>query len=93
MSSDGYYQVGHFQGERWTAVIPWTKAPAIVQDGPNNLQVATIGTQLTVSANRQQLASVSDPGGGSGTVGMLATSFDQSGIVAGFTNFAVRAGP
>ncbi len=93
VSSDGYYQVGHFQGERWTAVIPWTKAPAIVQGGPNNLQVATIGTQLTVSANGQQLASVSDPGGGSGAVGMLATSFDQPGIVAGFTNFAVRAGP
>jgi hypothetical protein len=93
VSNDGYYQVGHFQGERWVAVVPWTRAPAIVAGGPQSLRVETTGTQLTIFANGQQLASVADPGGGRGAVGLLAASFDQPGIVAGFTNFAVRTGP
>ena len=93
VSSDGYYQVGHFQGERWATVIPWTVAPAIVAGGPNSLLVETRGTQLTVGVNGQQLASVGDPGGGGGAVGLLATSFGKPGIVVAFTNVAVRAGP
>lgn len=93
VSSDGYYQVGHFQGARWATVIPWTKSPAIVVGGANNLRVETVGTRLTVGVNGQQLASADDPGGGGGAVGLLATSFGQPGVVVGFTNFAVRAGP
>ncbi len=93
MSSDGFYQITHFQGGRWIAATPWRKEAAIVAGGPNRLAVETSGGRITVSANGTQLASVDDPGGGNGLIGLLATSFDQPGTVVGFTAVVVSAGP
>ena len=93
IATDGYYQISHFQGGRWTALVPWAQSAAIENGRTNRLQVETAGTQVTASVNGQRLASVSDPGGGSGGVGMLATTFAQPGAAAGFTDFSVSAGP
>lgn len=92
VTTDGYYQVAHYQGGRWSNLVPWTTAPAISLGGPNRLQVETAGTQVAVSVNGQRLASASDPAGGTGAVGMLTASFGQPGMVAAFTAFAVSLG-
>jgi hypothetical protein len=93
VSNDGFYQITHFQGGRWTAVTPWRREAAIVAGGPNRLAVEISGSRIVVSANDTPLTSVEDPGGGNGLIGLLATSFDQPGTVVGFTEVMVSAGP
>lgn len=93
VSSDGFYQITHFQAGRWIALTPWRQEAVIVAGGPNRLSVETTGGTIAVGVNGTPLASVDEPGGGGGFVGLLATSFDQPGTVVGFSDVVVRAGP
>jgi subtilisin family serine protease len=93
VTSDGYYQLAHFHGGSWTALTLWQQDRAIVAGGPQRLRVETAGERIAVSVNGTQLANLVDPGGGSGSVGLLAATFDQPGAMASFSEVVVSAGP
>ena len=71
---DGKYQLIQWNSGRITVLIPWTAATAIKQgEAVNLLEVMAQGPRLTLFANGQQLASISDetfPEGGAGPIAL-----------------------
>lgn len=92
VTSDGYEGIGKVsQGKRIMLDTPQMEYnPAVVVgDGPNNLQLDCIGSQLTGYVNHQLVAEAADPDYSKGDAGLITGSFDQSGVKISFDNFIV----
>lgn len=90
---DGFYQLVRYQRGGWATLIGWTKSAAIVANGPNKLGIKTSGAKITPLINGQALPAATAPTAGNGRVGLLATTFEQPGFVAQFTQYSVAVTP
>lgn len=93
ITTDGYYQLVRYQRGGWATLIGWTKSAAIDLNGPNTLGLKTSGARVTPLINGQTLPGATAPAAGSGRVGLLATTFEQPGFVAQFTQYTVTVAP
>jgi hypothetical protein len=93
VSSDGFYGIMKMQaGER--AMIgqdAMLSTKAIRQgDAANDLIAECIGDHLALHVNGQLVADVTDSSFGSGDVGLIAGTFDQTGVEIHFDDFVVH---
>ncbi|MFN8459967.1 MAG: FHA domain-containing protein, partial [Anaerolineae bacterium] len=87
ISGDGYYLLSKFVKGEWTTLEDWTASPAIkTGNSANILKVAAFGSDITVWANGQQLASFSDDSLSHGNFGFFAGTFSDPHIWASFDN-------
>jgi hypothetical protein len=92
VSSDGYYGVGKVKENHLSLIGMSEMQPSnAVQMGTtmNHLRADCIGDQLFFYVNGRLLTQVSDSDFASGDVGILAGTFDQSGVDVVFDNFVV----
>ena len=92
VTSDGYEGIGKVsQGKRIMLDTPQMEYnPAVVVgDGPNHLQFDCVGSQLTGYVNNQPVAEAVDRDFSKGDAGLIAGSFEQSGVKVSFDNFIV----
>lgn len=86
----GMYSVHMCRGETWTDLAEWSESTAVRREGEaNHLKVECLGETMRFYANGELLAEVQDSTYRSGSVGLLAETFDDGGLVVHFDN--VRA--
>jgi len=92
VASDGLYAVQMLRNDQWIDLHPWTASQAVRQDsGVNALRVECEGSVMRFFANDQFLTEVDDATFPSGSVGLLAGTFAEGGVVIHFDNLEVRA--
>ncbi len=89
ISSDGYYLLSKFVNSQWVTLADWTLSPHIKPD-TNILTVSAFGPNITVSANGQPLASVTDSSFTHGNFGFFASTFSDPYMWASFDNLKLR---
>ncbi len=92
VASDGLYSVQMLRGDQWIDLHPWTVSQAIRgESGVNALRVECQGSAMRFFANGEFLTEVVDTTFPSGSVGLLAGSFAEGGVVVDFDNLVVQA--
>lgn len=92
VASDGLYAVQMLRNDQWIDLHPWTTSEAIRQgDGVNALRVECQGSVMRFFVNNQFLTEVMDATFPSGSVGLLAGTFAEGGVVVHFDNLLVQA--
>jgi len=87
ISGDGYYLLSKFFKDEWITLVDWTASPAINQGKASNiLKVSAFGPNITVWANGQQLASVTDDSLSHGNFGFFAGTFSEPLAWVSFDN-------
>ncbi len=91
ISSDGYFAVDRLAGEEWVTVAGWQESAAIQQGlgATNRLKVRCSGDQFVFFVNDTYLGTVTDGDLGSGSIGLAAGTFEESGVVVHFDNLRV----
>jgi hypothetical protein len=92
ISSDGYYALGKTLNNKTSLLGQETMvySPSILQGSvTNHIRFDCIGTSLTGYVNDQALASAVDLDFSRGSAGLLAGTFDISGVKIAFNNFMV----
>jgi TolB protein len=85
ISGDGYYLLSKFVKGEWVTLVDWTASPFINQDQTANiLKVSAFGPNITVWANGQQLASVTDDSLAHGNFGFFAGTFSEPHVWVSF---------
>ncbi len=87
-SSNGYFKIGKRMGGEWTDIVGWTYS-YVVDPLENALQVMCDGNTITVFANDELLASVTDQSFAEGDIGLMAESFDEPGAHVAFDRVSV----
>jgi TolB protein len=88
ISGDGFFLVSKFVDGQWETLVDWTQSPYINEE-TNSLKVSAIGPSLTVWANGQPLASVTDDTFTHGNFGFFASTFSEPFIWVSFDNLKV----
>jgi hypothetical protein len=92
VASDGLYAVQMLRNDQWIDLHPWTASQAVRQEsGVNALRVECEGSVMRFFANDQFLTEVDDATFPSGSVGLLAGTFAEGGVVVHFDNLLVQA--
>ncbi len=92
ISGDGYFLVSKFQNGQWTTLVDWTASPAIHQGNADNLlKVSAFGPNLTLWANGQQLATVTDDSFTHGNFGFFTSTFNEPNIWVSYDNLKLLA--
>jgi len=87
VSGDGYFLLTKFHDEEWTTLVDWTQSDALNQGQSTNvLKISAFGPKITIYANGQELASVSDGDFLQGNFGFFASTFTDSHIWVSFDN-------
>jgi hypothetical protein len=92
ISSDGYYGVGKVKDDHLSLIGMSEMLPSdavLSGSGLNHLRADCIGDQLFFYVNGRLLAQVSDSEFSSGDVGILAGTFNETGVDIAFDNFVV----
>lgn len=93
VSSDGYYGISKLVNGEESLIgmqeLQFNEMVIKTGNATNHLQVACIGDNLTLSVNGQTLADVKDSSFQSGDVGLIAGTYDQTGVDILFDNFVV----
>ncbi len=92
IGSDGYYGLGLFKDKQATLLGQTTMQPnAAIKTGAavNHLRFDCVGNILSAYVNDVSLAQAQDTTLQHGDVGLLAGTFDQTGVDIVFDNFAV----
>jgi hypothetical protein len=92
ITSDGYYGISKLvDGEESLLGSEELQSSSQIKTGTetNRLRADCVGNTLTLYANGQVLASVTDDSLTGGDVGLIAGTFDQAGNDARFDNFVV----
>lgn len=94
VSGDGYYLVSKFVEGEWVTLVDWTQSEVINKgDAGNVLKVSAFGPNITVWANGQQLANVTDDSLEHGNFGFFAGTFAEPFTWVSFDNLKVWAPP
>jgi hypothetical protein len=93
ISGIGTYSLWRKADGEWTTLIDWTESDLIdsEEDATNRLGLLVEDAQITLLINDQLLAQVEDEAPFSGTVGLIAGSFDEPNVTVAFDNFALWA--
>lgn len=89
VTPDGYYQIARYDRGTWRELTPWTKSAVLGGAGPQRLKVETRESTVTVSANGASLTSARQQTAGAGRAGLMAATFNRTGLSAAFTSFQV----
>lgn len=92
VSSDGYQVIGKYEGgtNKYLSAEKMQPTDAINQGNETNrIRGDCNGSTLTLYANGQQIASISDTSFTSGDVGLIVGTFDDPNVGILFDNFAV----
>ena len=92
VASDGYQSIGKYQNDDLIYLSADEMQPTdAVFSGTttNHLRADCIGSTLTLYANGQQLAQVTDTSFASGDIGLTVGTFDEPNIAVTFDNFVV----
>ncbi len=92
--SDGWYALDRVDAYywQWTTLIDWTPSAAIHPgNAVNHLEIVRVGAGISLYANNQLLASLSDSTYGGTWHGMAAGAFDST-FEGRFDNFALYTG-
>jgi hypothetical protein len=94
IGSDGYYGIGKVENGvnqlLGTEVLQYSDVIMQGGDVVNQIRGVCNGTTLTLFVNGQQLASVEDASITTGSVGLIAGTFETPGVDVLFDNFIVR---
>ncbi|MBN1995055.1 MAG: PD40 domain-containing protein [Anaerolineae bacterium] len=90
ISGDGFFLVSKFLEGQWYTLVDWTHSPHINQE-TNLLKVSAFGPNLTLWANDQPLASVTDDSFGHGNFGFFASTFSEPHLWVSFDNLKLWA--
>ncbi len=95
LSGDGYFLLSKFQNGEWRTLVDWTASPAINQGQItlNVLKVSADGPEITIFANGEELARVTDTAFEQGNFGFFASTFDDPHIWISFDNLKLWAPP
>ncbi|MBN1221181.1 MAG: FHA domain-containing protein [Anaerolineae bacterium] len=88
ISGDGFFLVSKFLDGQWYNLVDWTPSPDINPD-TNILKVSAFGSKITVWANGQPLASVTDDSFSDGNFGFFASTFGEPYMWVSFDNLKV----
>jgi hypothetical protein len=92
ISSNGFYSMEKYQGDKWYDLAKWTETAAVKQgEVVNRLRVTCQGSTLRFFANGVLLAQAEDASFRSGNIGLFASAGDQEGVAVAFDNLRVRA--
>ncbi|HHJ06152.1 MAG TPA: hypothetical protein ENK24_01480, partial [Anaerolineae bacterium] len=87
VSGDGYFLLTKFHDEEWTTLVDWTQSDALNQGQATNvLKISAFGPKITIYANGQELARVSDGDFLQGNFGFFASTFADPHIWVSFDN-------
>jgi len=88
ISGDGYFLLSKFIAGQWETLIDWQEAPSLNTDlGANNiLKVSAIGSKITVWANGQALATITDDDLSHGNFGFFASTFSEPYLWVSYDN-------
>lgn len=88
ISGDGFFLLSKFVDAHWVTLVDWTESPALNTGvgADNILKVSAFGPQITVWANGQKLASVTDDSLTEGNFGFFASTFSEPYIWVSFDN-------
>lgn len=88
ISGDGFFLLSKFFNGEWQTLVDWTEAPQLnTGAGVNNiLKVAAFGPNITVWANGQQLATVTDDSLTHGNFGFFAGTFSEPYVWVSYDN-------
>ncbi len=88
VSGDGYFLLSKFIKGEWETIIDWKEAPSLNNElGANNiLKVSAIGPKITVWANGQSLATVTDSDLSHGNFGFFTSTFSEPHIWVSYDN-------
>jgi len=95
ISGDGHYLVirrDEEGGGQWIAITgDWLPSEAIHKGASTNkIKIVAQGSHFTFYVNGQQVAEANDDTYRSGTVGLNAGSFHESGVKIGFDNLTIK---
>ncbi len=92
ISSDGYYSVDLLRDGEWVGLVGWETSDAIRQgvDVNNHLKVACSGDRFSFYVNGTHLVSLNDDSFATGSIGLAAGTFGESGVVVHFDHVQVR---
>ncbi len=89
ISEDGYYSIWKQVGSEYQTLISWTYSEQLAGAGPYRLQAQCSRDKLLLAVNGILLGEVYDPNFVPGSFGMLAGTFESSGIKVGFDNLKI----
>lgn len=91
ISGDGYFAVALSLGDGWSSPVPWEESDAVNQGvgATNHLRVTCSGDQCSFYVNDTYVADMVDDTLSSGSIGLAAGAFDESGVVVHFDNLKV----
>ena len=91
VSSDGFFKVLRHDEDRWVDLVAWAAADAIGQgDEGNRLRVECVGPRMRFSVNGVLLTEVIDATYASGTIGLVAGTGEEGGVIIGFDNLLAQ---
>lgn len=91
ISADGYYRIGRFLEHEQSALVEGNPSSYINvgTDVVNDIHIECIGSIMSLTVNGQLLATVTDNAFSSGSIGLLATSWDGDFSEIAFDNLVV----
>jgi len=95
LSGDGFFLLSKFENGVWSTLADWAKSDAIHQGSGtiNVLKVSASGPNLTVFANGEELAQVTDEAFSEGNFGFFASTFEGPHIWVSFDALKLWAPP
>jgi uncharacterized protein (DUF2141 family) len=92
ITGDGYYDFSKQEDEKWSDIIPWTQSNAInIGRATNLIRAECNGDKFTFYVNGIKLGDCTDNSYASGCIGLVAGTFEDSGVQIGFDNLKVWA--
>ncbi len=88
ISGDGYFLLSKLVDGKWQTLVDWTEAPSLNTElgADNILKVSAFGPNITVWANGQPLATVTDDSLTHGNFGFFASTFSEPYIWVSYDN-------
>jgi hypothetical protein len=94
VSSDGQYGVQMLRDDNWKELVKWTPSDLVRQnEGTNVLRVEAKGSEMRFLANGELLCVVNDSTITSGSIGLAAGTFSDTGVEVRFDTLLVRQVP
>jgi len=93
VSSDGYYGIGKVENGTQRLIQPDQMHPSWAirkGPGPNHLRVVCAGSRLALWVNGELVAETQDSTFAAGDIGLIAGSFEESGVDVVFDQLVVR---
>ena len=91
VSSDGMYSVWKVVDDEWTELAEWSESGALRQGtAVNHLRIECQGREMRFMANDESLTGIQDDTFSSGSIGLLAQTFEEGTVTVHFDNLLVR---